>query len=246
MCERYQRKDDEDELARVFSAGLINNISSRLKPNYNVHPNTVQPVIVWCDLDRVCAVESAFWAFSPEPTAQPKSRLDFNNARGEDLVSIPKWREAFLKRRCIVPVDSFVEWDRSDRSNESPWLFAMADDQSFGLAGVCQPMKSRHGLQQPLAFAIVTTTSNTLISEKTHHDRMPVILDPEDYRRWLQPCDQKEPPVDLLRPFDSSCMRAWRVSASINSTRARGRKLRSPLEEPNPQLWMPVPGACTA
>jgi putative SOS response-associated peptidase YedK len=89
-------------------------------------------------------------------------------------------------------------------------------------------------------FAVITTEPNELLVENTGHDRMPVIIKRADYQRWLEPVADKRPPVDLLRPFDSEKMKAWRVDSRINNVRNNEPSLTEPLkdDEPGGQLGM--------
>jgi putative SOS response-associated peptidase YedK len=78
-----------------------------------------------------------FWRFLPPFVIDPKKfRLDTINAKGETLVNSSMWRESFLYRRCLVPVDTFIEWQRIDSKTKLPWMFAMKDDKLFALGGV--------------------------------------------------------------------------------------------------------------
>lgn len=80
-------------------------------------------------------------------------------------------------------------------------------------------------------FAIITTEPNELLSEKTGHDRMPVIIKRQDYQRWLEPGNEERPPVDLIRPFDSDKMKAWRLDRRVNNVRINDPSLADPVTE---------------
>ena len=118
------------------------------------------------------------------------------------------WRDAFLHSRCLVPVDSFIEWKRVDAMTKLPWGFGMEDGEPFALAGVYRHWRSPDGKSWMDTFAIVTTELNELLAEKTGHDRMPVVIKRADYQRWLEPGNEERPPIDLIRPFDSEKMKA--------------------------------------
>jgi len=83
-------------------------------------------------------------------------------------------------------------------------------------------------------FAIITTEPNELLAEKTGHDRMPVIIKSADYQRWLQPGPVEHPPLDLIRPFDSDAMKAWRVDRRINNVKINEPTLGEPVREDTP------------
>jgi putative SOS response-associated peptidase YedK len=78
-------------------------------------------------------------------------------------------------------------------------------------------------------FAIVTTELNELLAEKTGHDRMPVVIKRADYQRWLEPGNEERPPIDLIRPFDSEKMKAWRVDRRVNNVRNNEPSLIEPV-----------------
>jgi putative SOS response-associated peptidase YedK len=128
-------------------------------------------------------------------------------------------------------VDSFVEWKRVDAKTKLPWMFAMKDDKPFALAGVWRHWWSPDRKSQMDTFAVITTEPNELLVEKTGHDRMPVIIKRSDYQRWLEPGPKEQPPVDLLWPFDSDKMKAWRVNRRINSVRNNDPTLSKPVQD---------------
>jgi putative SOS response-associated peptidase YedK len=110
-------------------------------------------------------------------------------------------------------------------------MFAMKDDEQFALAGVWRHWRSPDGRGEMDSFAVITTEPNELLVEKTHHDRMPVIIKRSDYQRWLEPGSMERPPIDLLRPYDSDKMKAWRVAKKINNTRNNEQSLGEPLKD---------------
>jgi putative SOS response-associated peptidase YedK len=109
----------------------------------------------------------------------------------------------------------------------------MHDDEPFALGGVWRHWRSPDGKTQMDTFAIITTEPNELLVEKTGHDRMPVIIKRQDYQRWLEPGNNEQPPVDLLRPFDSEKMKAWRVDQRVNNVRNDDASLTEPLKDEN-------------
>jgi putative SOS response-associated peptidase YedK len=114
------------------------------------------------------------------------------NAKAETVAKLPMFREAYRKRRCIVPVDGFFEW-RAERGSKQPYAIAMKDRSPFGLAGLWENWKDPATGDWVRTFCVITTTANDLVSRI--HDRMPAILRPEDYARWL---GGEEPAADLL------------------------------------------------
>jgi putative SOS response-associated peptidase YedK len=232
MCGRYQRRSDKQRIAEAFALGNIDGLSLELAPDYNVAPQTMQPVVLWDEEFGTRTLQMMFWRFLPPFVSDPKKfRLDTINAKGETLLESKTWREAFLRSRCLVPVDSFIEWKRVDAKTKLPWMFAMKDDAPFALGGVWRHWRSPDGKHQMDTFAIVTTEPNELVAEKTGHDRMPVVIKRADYQRWLEPGSGERPPIDLVRPFDSHKMKAWRVDRRINNVRNTGPELLDEVKD---------------
>ena len=170
-----------------------------------------------------------FWRFLPRFVTDPKKfKLSTINAKGETLLSNKMWQDSFLKRRCLVPVDTFLEW-RKEGKRRLPYVFAMKDDQPFALGGVWRRWRSPDRRHDMDTFAIITTEPNELVSETTGHDRMPLIVARRDWQRWLELGNPERPPVDLLRPFDADQMKAWRVSKRINNVKNTGPDLGEPV-----------------
>jgi putative SOS response-associated peptidase YedK len=123
------------------------------------------------------------------------------------------FREAYAVRRCIVPVDGFFEW-RAIRGArfKQPYAIAMKDGSPFGLAGLWENWRNPRTGEWERTFAIITVPSNDLVGQI--HNRMPAILKPESYKRWLGP---ETDPHDLLITYPSEPMTMWPISTRVNS-----------------------------
>lgn len=233
MCGRYQRRSDKQRIAEAFALGDLDGLALALDltPNYNVAPQTMQPVIVWDEAFGMRTLHMMFWRFLPPFCADPKTfKLSTINASAANVLRNGFWRESFLKRRCLVPVDTFIEWQKQEKQR-LPWVFAMKNDEMFALGGIWRRWRSPDRQREMDTFAIITVEPNELVAKKTGHDRMPVIVNRSDWQRWLEPGDAQQPPVDLLRPFDSSAMKAWRADVAINNVRNTGQELGTPLDD---------------
>ena len=146
------------------------------------------------------------------------------NARSETVASLPTYREAYARRRCIVPIDNFFEW-RKTTPPKQPFAIGMADGSAFGLGGIWENWKDPASGHFIRTFCILTCPANELIA--TIHDRMPVILPPDAYHRWLSPLEPN--PSDLLRPFPVEQMRMWPISTRVNSPQNDDADLLTPL-----------------
>ena len=235
MCGRYQRRSDKQKIAEAFHLGNVDGLAVEFAPDYNAAPQSMQPVIVWDHAGGTRLLQMMFWRFLPPYVTDPKKfRLDTINAKGETLLDSNVWRYAFLHNRCLIPIDSFVEWRRVDAKTKLPWLFGMKDDGPFALAGVYRHWRSPDRKSGMDTFAIITTEPNELVVEKTGHDRMPVIIRRQDYQRWLEPGSEEQPPIDLIRPFDSDKMKAWRVDRRVNNVKNNEPSLCEPIKEDAP------------
>lgn len=165
------------------------------------------------------------WGLIPYWTKDPGGGRRSINAKSETVASLPSFRAAYAKRRCIVPVDNFFEW-RKTTPPKQPYAIGMQDGSPFGLAAIWENWKHPETGEYVRTFCILTCPANALIS--AIHDRMPVILPPIAYERWLSPLETD--PHDLLAPFPSELMRMWAVSTRVNSPKNDDPDLLTPLE----------------
>jgi putative SOS response-associated peptidase YedK len=136
----------------------------------------------------------------------------------------PSFREAFRRRRCIIPADGFYEWRRTG-AGKRPFYFHLRDDSPFGFAGLWERWEGEDRVIE--SCAILTTEANELL--KPVHDRMPVILHPESYELWLdQDAGKQSLLQELLRPFPASEMAAYAVSTAVNNPASQGEVLVKP------------------
>jgi putative SOS response-associated peptidase YedK len=132
-----------------------------------------------------------------------------------------------MKRRCLVPADGFYEWQKFSTKTKQPWAIALKDGEGFAFAGLWDRWRSGDHKTVLESFSIITTEANELTAPM--HQRMPVILKPRDYERWLRRDDPERPPVDLLRPFESTMMHAWRVDAAVGNVKNNSPELLEPV-----------------
>jgi putative SOS response-associated peptidase YedK len=134
------------------------------------------------------------------------------NAKCETVDRLPMFKDAYWRRRCILPVDGFFEWKaiKGQRAKQ-PYAIAMKDSEPFGIGGLWENWKDPNSGEWIRTFAVITTDANELVAKI--HDRMPLILRAGDYMRWLS---DNPDPRDLLRPFPSEPMRIWPISTRVN------------------------------
>ena len=223
MCGRFARRSTQEVLADWFGVELED--MPWFAPSYNVAPQSVQPILRLNRDSGQREFAQLRWGLVPFWAKDAKFGYTTINARAEEVLNKPAYREAMKKRRCLVPADAFYEWQRIDKKTKYPFAFALKSGEPYALAGLWERWQPREGV--PLdTFTILTTDPNELMEPV--HNRMPVILEPRDYDRWLDSGDPAQPPVDLLRPFPAEQMRAWPVSDRVGNVRNNDPQL---LEE---------------
>ena len=232
MCGRYGRRADKQRITEWMQrhdTSVFDVDNSFLEPSYNVCPQSFQPVVrLHRDSgERQLAVMR--WGLVPAWSKDGKIAFNTINACAETVTSSPTFREAFKHRRCLIPADLFYEWKKLDGKKKQPYGIGLKDAQLFAFAGLWerwQDMVTGHILE---TYTILTTDANELIHGLAIHNRMPVILRPPDYGRWLDSSDPQRLPVDLLRPYEAEYMRAWKVNAAVGNTRNNNPGLCEPV-----------------
>lgn len=146
------------------------------------------------------------------------------NAKSETITRLPSFRSAYARRRSIVPVNNFFEW-RKTEPPKLPFAIGMKDGAPFGLAAIWENWKHPESGVYIRTFCILTCPANDLIA--AIHDRMPVILPPSAYERWLSPMEAD--PHDLLVPYPAELMVMWPISSRINSPKNDTPDLLDPI-----------------
>ena len=136
------------------------------------------------------------------------------------------FRQAYAKRRCIVPVDNFFEWKAIKGGPKQPYAIALQSGKPFGIAGIWEGWKHPETDEVIRTFCIITCPANELVGNI--HDRMPVILPPEAYERWL--ANIEPDPRDLLVPFPAELMMMWPISTRVNKPDNDDPTILDPLE----------------
>lgn len=214
MCGRYTLRVSPAELAELFA--VINQFD--WSPRYNIAPTqTVAAVRANRDgQGRELALLK--WGLIPSWAKDPKIGSSLINARAETVAEKPSFRSAFRKKRCLIAVDGFYEWQAvAGQKTKQPYLIAVKNVPAFAFAGLTEHWTSPEGTPVETC-TIITTTANSLM--QSIHQRMPVILDPADYDAWLDP--QRQDPQDvlpLLKQFPADLMQAVPVSTLVNSPR---------------------------
>ena len=155
------------------------------------------------------------WGLIPFWSKTEKTKYPLINARAEGIETKPSFRSPFRHRRCIIPASGFYEWQHRD-GNKQPFFIRPADNGYFALAGLWEHWQNAEG-EIIESCAIITTTANSLMA--TIHDRMPVILTPENLPAWIDPGTMKEDLLPMLHPCPESILEAYPVSSRVTSPR---------------------------
>jgi putative SOS response-associated peptidase YedK len=210
MCGRYTLRTPPAQLAEFF--GLFR--EPDVVPRYNIAP-TQQVLAIRFD-EHATPREPVLlrWGLIPSWADDAKIGNRMINARSDTVATKPAFRAAFTRRRCLIAADGYYEW-RQQPDGKQPYLIGRQDNRPFAFAGLWEVWTRG---EQPLeSCTIITTDANEAVG--TIHDRMPVILPPEDYDRWLDPSSEPKELTELLVPYQRDDLAARAVSRTVNSPR---------------------------
>jgi putative SOS response-associated peptidase YedK len=218
MCGRFTLRTPLSVLARQFAFDLGPMLPG-FEPRYNIAPTQDVPAVRLADGNRQFAMLR--WGLIPSWAKDAK--LAQINARGDTVATKPMFRTAYKKRRCLVLADGYYEWERSGKT-KLPWLYEVDGGKPFAFAGLWESWRNPAQEDAELleSCTILTTDANELAAQV--HDRMPVILDEEDYADWL--AGEQIP----LVPFATDRMTARPVSTFVNNARNQGPACVEPRE----------------
>ena len=209
MCGRFTLRLSPSELAEIFR--LLR--EPEIGPRYNIAP--AQPVAVVRPEGKFRDLSLMRWGLIPSWSKDEKIGARLINARAETVAEKPSFRDAFKKRRCLIPADGFYEWKQLDGKVKQPFFIGLRKDDPFAFAGLWEHWTGPNGTAVE-SCTIITTDANERLAEL--HNRMPVILHEDDYDRWLDPQNkQLEELQSLLVPYPAAEMRTYPVSQLVNS-----------------------------
>lgn len=224
MCGRFVRKSTRRQIAESFEVDPEE--IPEFAASYNVAPQSFQPVVRLNHRTGEREVALLRWGLIPFWAKDPgkDTRIGYStiNARAETVATAPVFREAMKRRRCLVPADAFYEWQKLDARHKQPFAIALKSRGLYAFAGLWDRWRDPHAQQSLETFCIITVPSNKLLEPM--HDRMPAILDPEDYDRWLTPApagadDPAHLPASLLRTYPAEKMLAWKVDRRVGNVK---------------------------
>jgi len=228
MCGRYSLTTAPEAMRALFDYENLPN----LEPRFNIAPTQPVPVV---RLNEAGRRELALlrWGLIPHWAKDASMAARMINARAETVDAKPAFREAFAKRRCLVPADGFYEW-RTEDGRKQPFRIGMKGGAPFAFAGLWESWTAPEGAGPGAApgetvetVTIVTTDANEKL--RPIHVRMPVILAAADYAAWLDTHTPANDAKALLRPYPAEPMAFYRVSTHVNAVRNDDAACIAPL-----------------
>lgn len=230
MCGRVHVKRSLAEMVGKFSfadpagvEGLTNQF-----PRWNGAPRQMYPIIVVDELVRgTSAFKAARWGFIPRWMKDAGGGRQPINAKAEGIKTNGMFRAAYRSGRALMPIDGFFEWKDilGTGKNKQPYAIAMKSGQPFALAAIWDQWRDPETGEVIATFAVVTCEPNRMMAEI--HNRMPVILKPEDYNRWLF----DEDPDYLMKPFPEELMTMWKIGRDVGNPKNDTPDILDPLRD---------------
>lgn len=212
MCGRFALDEDPKKLAEHFKlSGEVD-----FKPSWNIAPQMTIYAITADEQDKR-HLGKMHWGFIPHWSDDP-NKFKLNNSKGETVAEKPLFKIAFRTRRCIIPATGFYEWSVINKL-KYPWYISLKSGAPMALAGIWETWNPNDGL--PIdTCSIITTGPNELM--KPIHDRMPAILDEDQWETWLSPKEkQADKLLPMIHPHDAGSMLAWQVTRELNKVGVR-------------------------
>ena len=209
MCGRFTLTVNPAELEEKFGNYTF---PKKFAPRFNIAPT--QPVLVIPNNEKFKA-DFFVWGLIPMWAKDPSIGSRLINARGETVAEKPSFRGSLKYKRCLILADGFYEWkSQPGKKSKTPFFIHMKDRKPFAIAGLWDTWNSPDG-STIKSCTLITTEPNELMA--MIHDRMPVILHPRDYAKWLDPSPQTpDQLLPLFKPFPADSMDAYPVSTLVN------------------------------
>ncbi len=198
----------------------------RFTPGYNIAPESTITVLLGDEGTNL--LSNAHWGVIPHwAESMPKVRPI--NARAESLGMKPYFRHMLNRRHCLIPASGFYEWSAEQNAKiKHPWFIHRSDGRPMALAGLWDRWQPPDPEKPPItSCTIITTAANRPM--RAIHDRMPVILEPETWRLWLEP--EKSAAIGLLKPAAEGILELYRVSTRVNNPQYIRKECIERLEE---------------
>jgi len=223
MCGRYTLTSSGEELALLFDISDL----PMVLPRYNLAPTQEAAVVRVPAPGEPRRLDLLKWGLIPYWAKEASIGNRMINARSESVAEKPAYRWSFKKKRCLIPADGFYEWKKEGKLKQ-PYLIHRKDGKPFAFAGLWSSWKSPDQEKPVETFTILTTDANDLL--RPLHDRMPVIVDPENFDLWLDPKIEDAAKLQpLLAPHAVDGFEAFPVSRAVNSPAHEAEDCIAPL-----------------
>jgi|SRR5579862_1633326 len=225
MCGRFVQKSPLGDIAVLFGA---TNPVPNMMPRYNAAPTDSLAVVRFNPQTGARALDLLRWGLVPLWAKDLSSGPKCINARRETVATNNIFRDAFERRRCLVPADGFYEWQKLGSKATQPWAIVPAGGL-FAFAGLWERWKNPVDGIIVRSFTIVTGQPNALC--QPIHDRMPVILPQADWPLWLGESEADPAAlIDLLKPYPAELMRAYKIGPAVGNVRNDNAALLAPAD----------------
>jgi putative SOS response-associated peptidase YedK len=222
MCGRFASIHTPNRLQQWYDALAMPDFPIR----YNIAPSA-SIVVLRCEVQgRVGAMMR--WGFIPAWAKDPATMPMLNNARGETVAEKPMFRQAFRRRRCLIPASGFYEWKAvPGQRAKQPFYISSRDGNPLSFAGIWETTKNAEG-ERLDTCAIITTEANAVV-QPIHH-RMPVVIGRADWNTWLTNEEVAlEELMSLIKPFNADTMQVWGVAHAVNKVGNNDPSLLRPI-----------------
>lgn len=223
MCGRYNLITDAEALVDFFEIDQVLFEGAELSPKYNIAPGQNVPIIR--NAGYCTELLLARWGLVPHWSREPGTKYSTINARAETVAEKPSYRDAFKRKRCLIPANGFYEW-RRDGDKKTPHHIHAPDNSLLAFAGLWDHWE-KQGEGFDSCSIIVTAASRAM---QPIHERMPVILNPAQYSTWLNPAHYNRAQLEsMLVPYAGS-LEIDQISRFVNSPENDGPGCVAPLE----------------
>lgn len=221
MCGRYRLDIDWTDIVRLYNLTWDGQVP--IPYRYNVAPTDRMPIVVVRDGAR--RLQLARWGLLAPWATHPRDGAKCINAKSETAATTASFKVPMVKRRCLVPTTGFYEWRKGPGKTKTPLWIRPREGGVLTVAGLWQPWRHPETGEWLDSYTILTTGANALVAPI--HDRMPVVLPPDAWDRWLDPQTPMDTLTAMLRPAPEGLLEAVEVSAAIgnvaNDTAEAGR-----------------------
>jgi len=212
MCGRFALVASNLELQQQFSLQQ----SAAFTPRFNIAPG--EPIPVIRDKGRLDFLN---WGFIPSWLKTSADHKGWINARAETVTEKAAFRQAFLKRRCLIPANGYYEW-KALTAIKQPFYVHMEKDELFAFAGIWESRQREDGQTEETCAILTIEADGDLLRI---HERMPLIISPAQYALWLTPPKPQEKNLlSMLSPLKSGTLKVYPVSTKVNRSNFEGRE----------------------